>query len=134
MAARKREQETFEKLSSTIIDEENKTTDVLPGQDEEYTAYTDLYEKNNGFAAWITIPNTNIDYPVMLTPNEPEYYLYRSFDKTESSSGTPFIGEGGDINSDVFIIYGHNMKNDTMFGTWIFMQKRSSFIKRRFLL
>ena len=53
----------------------------------------------------------------MLTPNEPDYYLYRSFDKTESSSGTPFIGEGGDINSDVFIIYGHNMKNDTMFGT-----------------
>ena len=47
----KREQETFEKLSSTIIDEENKTTDVLHGQDEEYTAYTDLYEKNNDFAA-----------------------------------------------------------------------------------
>ena len=46
----KREQETFS-LQPTIIDEENKTTDVLPGQDEEYTAYTDLYEKNNDFAA-----------------------------------------------------------------------------------
>ena len=65
----------------------------------------------------------------MLTPNEPEYYLYRSFDKTESSSGTPFIGEGGDINSDVFIIYGHNMKNDTMFGTLDFYAKEEFFHK-----
>ena len=65
----------------------------------------------------------------MLTPNEPDYYLYRSFDKTESSSGTPFIGEGGDINSDVFIIYGHNMKNDTMFGTLDFYAKEEFFHK-----
>lgn len=40
----------------------------------------------------------------------------RAFDKSNSKSGTPFIGENGDIDSDCFIIYGHNMKNNTMFG------------------
>ena len=72
---------------------------------------------NNDFIGWLSIPNTKIDYPVMFTPDEPEYYLRRSFDKRDSQSGTPFIGKGGNIDSDCFIIYGHNMKNDTMFGT-----------------
>lgn len=48
---------------------------------------------------------------------DPEYYLHRAFDNTDSHCGTPFIGENGNIDSDCFIIYGHNMKNDTMLGT-----------------
>lgn len=53
----------------------------------------------------------------MYTPEEPEYYLRRAFDTTDAVSGTPFIGEGGSLESDLFIIYGHNMDNGTMFGT-----------------
>lgn len=53
----------------------------------------------------------------MHTPQEPEYYLRRAFGGAGAQSGTPFIGEGGDLDSDLFIIYGHNMKNDTMFST-----------------
>ena len=82
----------------------------LPGYDE-------LFAMNSDFAGWLTIPGTRIDYPVMLTPEDPQYYLRRAFDKSSSSSGTPFIGLDGTPDTDCFIIYGHNMKNKTMFGT-----------------
>ena len=52
----------------------------------------------------------------MWTPSEPEYYLRRAFDQSSSATGTPFIGEGSDIDSDCLIIYGHEMHNGTMFG------------------
>ena len=78
--------------------------------------YEKIYEMNSDFIGWLSVPNTSIDYPVMFTPNAPEYYIRRAFDKTRSQSGTPFIGQNGDTDGDFFIIYGHNMKNDTMFG------------------
>ena len=53
----------------------------------------------------------------MFTPDNPEYYLRRAFDGSKSESGTLFVGDDGSINDDLFIIYGHNMDNDTMFGT-----------------
>lgn len=86
-------------------------------QVQPYTDCYVFYEQNADFAAWLTIPNTKIDYPVMYTPWEPEYYLRRAFDGSYSRSGIPFIGEGGTLDSDCFIIYGHNLKNDTMFST-----------------
>lgn len=82
-----------------------------------HTEYYTLYEQNPDFACWISIDNTEINYPVMFTPDHPEYYLNRAFDGSKARSGTPFIGEGGSIESDCFIIYAHNMKNGTMFGT-----------------
>ena len=77
--------------------------------------YEKLYEKNQDLRAWIQIPKTKLDYPVMYTPGEPTYYLRRGFDKNYALSGTPFIGLNGDIDKDMFIIYGHNMSNGTMF-------------------
>lgn len=64
------------------------------------------------FAAWLKAEAAGIDYPVMAS----EDYIYRAFDGTESKSGTPFLGEGGGLDDDLFIIYAHNMKNGTMFG------------------
>lgn len=82
-----------------------------------YTEYAALYAENSDFVGWLHMDNTDVDYPVMYTPDEPEYYLSRAFDKTHSQSGTPFIGRDGTIDSDFYIIYGHNMKNGAMFGT-----------------
>ncbi len=100
-----------------------KTMEEQEGQEDreetlpQYTEYLTVYEENHDFAGWLCIDNTGIDYPIMCTPDEPEYYLYRAFDKSESQSGTPFIGADSTADSDMFIIHGHNMKNGTMFGT-----------------
>lgn len=79
--------------------------------------YYDLYQKNSDFIGWLQIDGTKLNYPVMFTPEEPEYYLHRSFDRETSVSGVPFIGEGSFPDSSNIMIYGHNMKNGTMFAT-----------------
>lgn len=71
-----------------------------------------LQAEQPDFAAWLKIESAGVDYPVMYG----EDYIFRAFDGSDSRSGTPFIGEGGGLDSDMFIIYAHNMKNGTMFG------------------
>lgn len=102
---------------ATAAEERSGAEDTMPGNSITCASYTALYEQNQDFVGWLTINNTKIDYPVMCTPDDPEYYLRRGFDRFESLSGTPFVGDGGTVDSDCFIIYGHNMKNDTMFST-----------------
>lgn len=81
--------------------------------------YKKLKSINEDFIGWISIFDTKIDYPVMYTPNIPNYYLNRSFDKEYSISGVPYIGDDSSIYSKNIIIHGHNMENDTMFGQLI---------------
>lgn len=52
----------------------------------------------------------------MYTPNDPEYYLRRAFDKSDSESGTPFVDASCYDKGGIYLVYGHNMKNGTMFG------------------
>lgn len=76
-----------------------------------------LQEQNADLAAWLTVPGTAIDYPVMLTPEEPEYYLHRDFNTDYSRSGTPFMDAlcSPAETADSLIIYGHNMRDGSMF-------------------
>lgn len=78
--------------------------------------YARIAQENPDFAGWLKIDQTVIDYPVMHTPEDIQYYIRRDFYGEESVSGTPFIGDGCDVDTLGMIIYGHNMKNDTMFG------------------
>lgn len=49
--------------------------------------------------------------------SDPEYYLHRAFDGSKSFGGTPFLGEASGVDTKCLIIYGHNMKNGSIFGT-----------------
>ncbi len=78
--------------------------------------YQSLYDMNNDFIGWIFIPDTPLNYPVMQTKKNPEYYLRRDFEGKYSSYGVPFIDYKCTADeSDNTIIYGHNMLNKTMF-------------------
>ena len=83
---------------------------------QQMVTYEALKAQNADYDGWLSIEGTQVNYPVMYTPSEPEYYLRRAFDQSESISGTPFLGEGCDQNSACCIMYGHNMDNGTMFG------------------
>ena len=77
-----------------------------------------LNKSNSDFVGWLSIEDTVIDYPVMKSAeSDPEFYLHRDFDKNYSFSGTLFIGEGCNADSDAFVIYGHNMNSGSMFGS-----------------
>lgn len=81
-------------------------------------SYRTLQERNGDFVGWLKIEDSEIDYPVMKSAEEdPEYYLHRDFDGNDSSSGCLFIGGGCDEDSDCFVIYGHKMHNNSMFGS-----------------
>lgn len=79
--------------------------------------YVSLYEKNHDFIGWLTIEDTNINYPVMQTLDDEEYYIHRDFYKDYSNAGTLFADSLSNIQkpSDNILIYGHNMKTGKMF-------------------
>lgn len=74
-----------------------------------------LITENADCIGWLSIDGTNISYPVMHTPSDPQKYLRRNFYGKYSQSGVPFLDGRCDIRSTNLIIYGHNMKNGTMF-------------------
>ena len=81
-----------------------------------YEKYGALYEQNNDFVGWIQIDGTNINYPVMQTPDNPDYYLKHSFENTWSDYGVPYLDEACVIGqSNNLVIYGHHMSNGSMF-------------------
>lgn len=74
-----------------------------------------LIAENADCIGWLSIDGTNISYPVMHTPSEPQKYLRRNFYGKYSQSGVPFLDGRCNLQSTNLIIYGHNMKNGTMF-------------------
>ena len=71
---------------------------------------------NSDFCLWLSVPDTDINYPVVQNKDNPEYYLHRDFYKQKSYAGTPFLGANCEPDSEVIIIYSHNMKDGSMFG------------------
>ena len=49
--------------------------------------YKELFEQNNDLIGWLYIEGTGIDYPVMQTPDDENYYLYRDFEGQENKNG-----------------------------------------------
>ncbi len=81
--------------------------------------YKDLYKQNKDLAGWLSIEGTVINYPVMQTGKKnADFYLHHDFEKKESDHGTLFVDARNDyVNRDTnLIIYGHNMRDGTMFG------------------
>ena len=74
-----------------------------------------LIAENSDCIGWLSIDGTNISYPVMHTPSDPQKYLRRNFYGRYSQSGVPFLDGRCNLQSTNLIIYGHNMRNGTMF-------------------
>ena len=92
-ADEKQSAEAFEQVAALVETEPAPTdtpqeTEPLP----ELTAfekYRAVQEQNSDFVGWISIEGTNIDYPVMQTVDNPNYYLKHSFEKQYSDYGVP---------------------------------------------
>lgn len=78
--------------------------------------YVDLYEENKDLVGWLSIEGMKIDYPVMQN-EEDRYYLHHDFYGNDSKYGCLYVREQADLACGTnFIIYGHNMKDGSMFG------------------
>lgn len=85
---------------------------------EEYESpydFNELHDVNEDIIAWVNIPGTKIDYPIVFDGTDS--YLHQNLDKEYSYSGTPYIDKEAEnpLKDPVNIIYGHHMKNGTLF-------------------
>ncbi len=78
--------------------------------------FNDLKELNDDSVAWINVPNTNIDYPVVQGDNN-DYYLNHNFFKYKTSSGWVFLDYRNNLTDKNIVIYAHNRLDGSMFGT-----------------
>ena len=110
----------FWMLDEEIKAEEDLHRQVLqqkPGNGPGEAPLAALQAKNPDIVGWITVPFTNIDYPIVQAKDN-DYYLRRDLNGNYAQAGTLFMdwrcAKDGDGYS---IIYGHNMKSGSMFGT-----------------
>ena len=81
--------------------------------------FDSLKEKNNNTIAWLTVEGTNINYPIVQADDN-DYYLSHSFDKAYSVGGWTFMDYRNDKLTDQnTIFYGHNLINNTSFGSLV---------------
>lgn len=132
----RKEKNTIENQQEILNEykEENIMTDEAKVDENSSLAmlpeYKKLYEENSDIIGWLKIEDTKIDYPVMQTMDDEEYYIYRDFYKNDNQNGTLFMDtdsmvgvgkqelnyEEGNVPSTNLIIYGHTMKTGEMFG------------------
>lgn len=88
------------------------TSKILP-------EYRKLYKLNSDLVGWLVIDGTQINYPVVQSTVYQEYYLDHNFDGESDESGAVFVDARNDVfkPDDNVILYGHNMKNGSIFGT-----------------
>lgn len=99
-----------------VTESEQKDEEVPFEQRVPTIDFESLEEINSDCIGWIYVPNTKISYPVVQTTNN-DYYLKRLFNKTYGISGTVFLDtrNESDMSDRHMILYGHHMKNGTMF-------------------
>lgn len=101
--------------AESVTDTETETSAEPTEQPAAERNIQALIAENSDCIGWLSIDGTNISYPVMHTPSDPQKYLRRNFYGKYSQSGVPFLDGRCDLQSSNLIIYGHNMRNGTMF-------------------
>ncbi|WP_373266197.1 class B sortase [Hungatella hathewayi] len=100
-----------DKVETRLLNTMNKETTEY----ESHYNFNELHVVNEDVVAWVNIPGTEIDYPIVFDGTDD--YLHLNLSKEYSYSGTPFIDKlaKNPLKDTVNIIYGHHMKNGTLF-------------------
>lgn len=120
--------EVYEELQEYVQEPDEENKDEMPKNQEPEAAepgngylqvdFEGLKKANPDVIAWIHIPALDISYPVMQGRDN-SYYLYHMFDGQKNKNGSIFVDYHNqpDFTDSNTIVYGHNMKNGSMFGT-----------------
>ena len=143
---------TAQEVTSTEeLQSEEGTTQALEGYKKEAVRLMTKYgievpEKNIDFDAmhreisediyaWIYIPNTHIDYPVFQHPTDNSYYLEHNIDGSEGYPGCIYTENynAKDFSDPHTVIYGHNMRDTTMFSDLHLYEDEEFFENNRYV-
>ena len=113
-------QKEYEELKEYTEEKANgQQDDPAESKAEEKTIdFAELRKINEDIVAWIQIPGIDVDYPVVQGEDN-EYYLYHTFRKEANKAGSIFLDyrNRADFTEQRVIIYGHNMKDGSMFSS-----------------
>lgn len=95
-----------------------------------------LYKLNNESIAWIKQPETVISYPVLYRENDNEYYLTHDINGKKTTAASIYLDSRceSDFSLPFNMLYGHKMKNGTMFGSLHGYKKQDYFIEHPYLI
>lgn len=113
--------DTYKKINkyTTVQSTESSVEDETESEEEKPYPNVDfagLKEVNNEVNGWIYVSDTKINYPIMHTSDN-EYYLTHMVDRSENPAGAIFLDTRNEADySDIHsIVYGHHMKDGSMF-------------------
>ena len=106
---------------------ENTIVLSLPTEPPPQESFAELLRYNPDTVGYLSIGEI-VDLPVVQRENDNEYYLTHAYSGEEAREGALFLDGANRLSDENLIIYGHNMRNGTMFG------ELSSFGEREFLL
>ena len=120
--------ETAETKVQAALEEQEaaEPPDPIPDEVPEVPPYESpidfeaLWEMNPDIYAWIQIPGTEVSYPILQREGDDSYYLRRDSAGKKDQRGCIFTESEfnrRDFTDPVTVIYGHYMKNSTMFGS-----------------
>ncbi|MBQ6825309.1 MAG: class B sortase [Clostridia bacterium] len=119
-------------------DEVTVSTDDTSSAEPEVETPVDfkkLKKQNPDIYAWINIPGMVIDYPILRNPNNDRFYLTHSVDLKKSKYGAIYTHNYNDMEFNDFntVVYGHNMRNGTMFGSLKKFRDNTFFEQNRYI-
>lgn len=105
--------------SANETDSTSCTESQLSDETHVPNPYRGSFLANKDMAGWLQIPGTAIDYPIMWTPEDENYYLYRDFEGKDNKNGCLILDTDSSMDplSTNLIIHGHNMRSGAMFGS-----------------
>lgn len=99
--------------------------------------FDSLKELNTDIYAWIRVPGTKVDYPVVQAGKDHDdfFYLSHNIEKNYEFAGSIYSEKQNakDFSDPVTVLYGHNMKNKTMFATLHKFSDSSFFLKHQYI-
>lgn len=120
----KKSEELYSEMQDIVTSTE-KTN--IENPEDNINTYEKLKAINPEYTFWVEVENTNISYPV-VQGNDNSYYLKKDFNKQNNSAGTIFMDSLNNFEVDNnTVLYGHNMKNKTMFNNVTLFKKKDFF-------
>lgn len=115
-SARFQTQSVYSGLQNQVQEPPQESTPTAEQELPTESPYLPLLDTNPHLIGWISIPGTDIDYPVLQHPEISDYYLSHDFNGKKDAHGVPYVDSSWDMDDwDNLVIYGHHMRDGTMF-------------------
>lgn len=132
-------EETYEIIRAEVVTPEEDAEEeenVVPANPQNTIDFDALKEENPDIYAWIKVPGTSVDYPIVQSKTDNSYYLSHTIDGEETTAASIFTENynSKDFTDPHTVIYGHNMRNGSMFASLHKYEDKAFFDENREVL